>query len=143
VTASILPPPRQPDRLAEDETALFCIGAHMLGLALNAQITALGGRFLRVARTTPAYRLYALGNRPGMVRTLSDGAAIEGEIWALPTTAVGKLLAQVPPPLGFGNVTLSDGQCLGFLAEAIGVAGAEDITHFGGWRGWLAANQAA
>ena len=112
----------------------------MAGLPLNHQITALGGRFLRAARTAPAYRLYALGNRPGMLRA-ADGAAIEGEVWALPTAAIGALLAQVPPPLGFGTVELEDGPCLGFLAEAAGVAGAPDITRFGGWRAWLQAER--
>ncbi len=72
-----------------------------------------------------------------------EGATIDGEIWALPTAAIGKLLAQVPPPLGFGAVTLEDGPCLGFLAEAAGVEAAPDITRFGGWRGWLAAKGAA
>jgi allophanate hydrolase len=130
--------PADPDPVAADETPLFCIGAHMSGLPLNPQITSLGGRFIRVARTAPAYRLHALGNRPGMLRA-ADGAAIEGEVWALPTTAIGKLLAQVPPPLGFGTVDLHDGPCLGFLAEATGVAEAPDITRFGGWRTWLRA----
>jgi allophanate hydrolase len=72
-----------------------------------------------------------------------EGPAIEGEVWAVPTAAIGKLLTQVPPPLGFGVVTLADGPCLGFLAEAAGVEAAEDITRFGGWRGWLAATGAA
>ena len=36
----------------------------------------------------------------------------------LPTAAIGALLAQVPPPLGFGTVALDDGPCLGFLAES-------------------------
>jgi allophanate hydrolase len=142
-----LPPPADPDRLMSDETTLFCIGAHMSGLPLNHLLTALGGRFLQAARTAPAYRLHALGDRPGLVRASQPaaigGAAIEGEVWALPTTAIGKLLAQVPPPLGFGTVTLADGPCLGFLAEAAGVADAEDITRFGGWRAWLAVRGAA
>ena len=73
----------------------------------------------------------------------TDGAAIEGEVWALPTAAIGALLAQLPPPLGFGTVQLSDGPCLGFLAEADGVAGARDITGHGGWRAWLAAQETA
>jgi allophanate hydrolase len=135
-TGQPLPPPAQPDALASDETGLFCIGAHMAGLPLNHQITALGGRFLRPADTQPAYRLFALGNRPGMVRA-ADGAAIAGEVWALPTAAIGALLAQVPPPLGFGTVLLNDGPCLGFLAESAGIGEAPDITHLGGWRAWL------
>jgi allophanate hydrolase len=119
------------------EIALFCIGAHMSGLPLNGQITGLGGRFLRTDRTEPAYRLHALGNRPGLVR-VAAGGAIEGEVWALPAAAIGPLLAQVPAPLGFGTVSLASGPCLGFLAEAAGVEGAPDITAHGGWRGWLA-----
>lgn len=133
LAATALPPPAQVDILRPDEAALFCIGAHMSGLPLNHQLTRLGGRFLREARTVPAYRLYALGNRPGMLRA-GNGAAIAGEVWAIPTAAIGALLGQVPAPLGFGSVALDDGPCLGFLAEADGVANAEDITHLGGWR---------
>jgi allophanate hydrolase len=131
-----LPPAAEPDALAAGETALFCIGAHMSGLPLNRQITSLGGRFLRCAHTAPAYRLHVLGNRPGMLRG-ADGSAIAGEVWAVPTGAIGALLAQVPPPLGFGTVALEDGPCLGFLAEADGLAGTPDITALGGWRAWL------
>jgi len=137
-TGQLLPPAAEPDPLAPNETALFCIGAHMGGLKLNHQITTLGGRFLRVAHTAPTYRLHALGDRPGMVRA-ACGAAIAGEIWALPTACIGALLAQVPPPLGFGTVALDDGPCLGFIAEASGVSDAPDITRFGGWRAWLQA----
>lgn len=135
-TTLSLPPPLAPDALGADETALFCIGAHMTGLPLNGQVTSLGGRFLRADRTAPLYWLYALGNRPGMVRA-EAGAAIAGEVWALPTTSIGALLAQVPAPLGFGTVTLESGPCLGFLAEAAGVVGAEEITTLGGWRAFL------
>ena len=106
-------------------------------MPLNGQVTALGGRFVAEVRTKPMYRLYRLGDRPGMLQT-ADGVAIAGEVWALPTASIGALLAQVPVPLGFGTVHLEDGPCLGFLAEAAGVAGAEDISGFGGWRGFLA-----
>jgi allophanate hydrolase len=136
-TGAALPPPAEADALAPEETALFCVGGHMTGLPLNHQVTALGGRFLRLARTLPAYRLHDLGNRPGMIRA-ADGQAIAGEVWALPIAAIGPLLAQVPPPLGFGTVALEDGPCLGFLAEAHGVAATPDITRFGGWRAFLA-----
>jgi len=135
-----LAPPAPADELASDETALFCIGAHMSGLALNHQITGLDGRFLRTARTTPNYRLHALGNRPGMARG-EPGCAIAGEVWAVPTAAVGALLALVPPPLGFGTVALEGGPCLGFLAEAQALQSAPDITTYGGWRAWLAAKE--
>lgn len=133
-----VPQPLPPAPIAGDEAGLFCVGAHMSGLALNHQITSLGGRFVRTARTRPAYRLHALGARPGLVRG-ENGACIAGEVWALPTAAIGALLAQVPPPLGFGWVELEDGGCLGFLAEHAAVAGVPDITGFGSWRGFLAA----
>ncbi len=136
-TAAPLPQAAAPDPVQADETALFCIGGHMAGLGLNHQLTTLGGRFVAEARTRPEYRLYALGDRPGLVR-VTGGAAIAGEIWALPTTALGALLAQVPAPLGFGTVALETGPCLGFLAEAAGAAGAADITQSGGWRAYLA-----
>ena len=135
-TGTPLPPSAAPDLLAADETALFCIGAHMAGLPLNGQVTALGGRFLRAARTRPEYRLFALGPRPGLVR--GGAGAIAGEVWALPTAAIGALLAQVAPPLGFGTALLDDGPCLAFLAETAGVAGAQEITALGGWRAYLA-----
>ena len=136
-TSTPLPPATPVEAVGAGETALFCVGGHMAGLPLNGQVTALGGRFVTEAKTQPSYRLYALGNRPGLVAG-QGGAAIAGEIWALPTTTVGALLTQVPPPLGFGTVQLQDGPCLGFLAEAAGVAGAPEITHHGGWRGYLA-----
>jgi allophanate hydrolase len=136
-TQIALPAPAAVPALQSDESALFCIGAHMSGLKLNGQITALGGRFLRAASTVPGYRLFALGERPGLLRDTS-GAAIAGEVWAVPRAAIGALLAQVPGPLGFGEVALDDGPCLGFLAEAAGVVGAVDITAFGGWRAYLA-----
>ncbi len=99
-----LPESAPPDAAGPGETALFCVGGHMSGLPLNGQITALGGRLLRVASTAPCYALHLLGDRPGMVRRATGGAAISGEVWVLPTSAVGALLAKVPPPLGFGTV---------------------------------------
>ncbi len=132
------PPPPPPAALAPDEAALFCVGAHMAGLPLNGQITALGARFLHEARTLPRYRLHDLGSRPGLVRVAGGaGGAVAGEVWALPRAAIGPLLAQVPAPLGFGTVELEGGPCLGFLCEAAGAAGAPDITPAGGWRAHL------
>jgi allophanate hydrolase len=124
------------------EMTIALVGAHMSGLPLNGQITGLGGRFLREARTTPDYRLHALAGgppaRPGLVRS-KDGAAIALELWALPTTAFGALLAQIPAPLGLGRVRIDDGTTVtGFLAETAGLDGATDITASGGWRAWLA-----
>jgi allophanate hydrolase len=138
-TGAETPAPAAPPRLYQGEVGLFCIGAHMAGLPLNHQVTELGGRFLGPAATATDYRLFDLGGRPGLVRVTQGGASIIGEAWALPRAAIGALLAQVPGPLGFGTVTLQEGdRMLGFLCEAVGTEGRPEITAFGGWRAWLA-----
>ena len=73
--------------------------------------------------------------RPALVRDPA-GAALEGEVWALPSAAVAAFLGSIAPPLGLGTVRLADGPALGFIAEAD--AAGEDITAHGGWRAWLA-----
>ena len=128
------------------EMEVVLVGAHMSGLPLNGQIAGLGGRFLRRTTTAPVYRLFRLPGpppaRPGMVRA-EAGAPLEVEVWALPLTQVGAFLAQIPAPLGLGRVELADGRlAVGFLAEGVAVAGAEEITHHGGWRAYLATQPA-
>ena len=129
----------------DDEIELAVVGAHMSGLPLNGELTRLGARFLRTARTAPDYRLYALAggppHRPGLIRT-SDGQSIELETWALPKSNFGAFMAGVPQPLGIGTLTLdSNEKVKGFLCEAIAIEGAEDVTRYGGWRAYLAAGQ--
>mgnify|MGYP006271309887 CR=1 FL=1 len=141
-TVSTLPPPATDPVVPEDRVPIAVVGAHMSGLALNGQLTALGGRLERAGRTAPVYRFHALPGgppkRPGLVRVAEGGGAIELEVWSLPATAVGALLRQIPAPLGLGQVALEDGTSVpGFLCEAHAVAGAEDITALGGWRAYL------
>ena len=116
-------------------------GAHMAGLPLNHQLTERGGRLRRCCRTAASYRLFALAGgppaRPGLLRT-GPGAAIEVEVWELPTAAFGSFVAAVPAPLGIGTIELEDGEHVkGFLCEAHATAGARDITELGGWRRYL------
>jgi allophanate hydrolase len=120
------------------------VGAHMSGLPLNGELLALQGRLLRTAHTLPCYRLFRLPGgppfRPGLLR-VADGAghAIALEVWALPRARIGELLAAIPAPLGLGTLRLEDGSApKGFLVEAEGTRGAEDISAHGGWRAWLA-----
>ena len=122
--------------------AVAMVGAHMAGLPLNGEVTRLGGRFLYAAETAPEYRLYSLAGgpprRPGLVRG-DTGAAIALEVWALPVAAFGAFMNGIPQPLGIGTVVLADGgRVKGFLCEAAGLEGAEDITIHGGWRAYLA-----
>jgi allophanate hydrolase len=122
---------------------LVVCGAHMSGLPLNAQLVELNARFFEKTKTAPSYRLYALTDmspvRPGMIRTDVGGAAIECEVWQLPTMQLGKLLRQIPAPLSLGSIELADGssEC-GFLCESYAVTDAEDISDLGGWRRYLA-----
>ena len=118
-------------------------GAHMEGLPLNHQLRERGAYFLRAARTAPKYRLFALAGgppqRPGLIRTLAEGAAIELEIWAIPQAQLGSFMAGIPAPLGLGTVELHDGAtCTGFICEGYAAQTAADISSYGGWRGYLA-----
>jgi allophanate hydrolase len=89
-------------------------------------------------RTAAEYRLYALPTeppKPGLVRTGPGGAAIETEVWRLPTDGFGSFVAAIPSPLAIGTVVLEDGtSSAGFLCESFAVAAdVADVTHFGGW----------
>lgn len=118
-------------------------GAHMQGLPLNPQLTALGGEFVEATTTAGNYHLFALNgftpSRPGLLRVLENGSEIALEIWQLPIENYGKFVATVPSPLGFGTLTLADGSAVqGFLCEAYATQNATDISHLGGWRAFLA-----
>lgn len=128
-----------------DWIEIVLVGAHMSGMALNHEVTALGGRFVRAARTSASYRLFALPGgppqRPGMLRVSDgDGHPIEVEVWALPADGFGRFVSAIPSPLGIGSVSLADGaQPKGFLVEALATTGAQDISEHGGWRRYLEA----
>lgn len=126
---------------ADDEIAVAVVGAHMSGLPLNAELTRLGARFLRETETASCYRLYRLRGgppfRPGLVRD-ETGRAIRLEVWAMPASAFGDFLRNIPAPLGIGTLMLADGESVkGFLCEHSGLVGAQDITGHGGWRAYL------
>ena len=118
-------------------------GAHLSGLPLNWQLTSRGGRLVGCVQSAPEYRFYALPGgppfRPGMVLVNEGGAAIDMEIWELPAREFGSFVAAIPAPLGIGKVKLADGtQVPGFTCESTASIGAEDITHLGSWRRYLA-----
>ncbi|MFF9549858.1 allophanate hydrolase [Methylobacterium fujisawaense] len=138
-----------PARGRPGEIELAVVGAHLSGLPLNRELAVHGARYLRTVVTRAEYRLYALPggppHRPGLLRVAAgDGGAIETEVWALPPAAFGAFVAAIPEPLGIGTLRLADGTApKGFLVETAGVAGAADITQFGGWRRYLASRAAA
>ncbi|PBB70625.1 allophanate hydrolase [Mesorhizobium sp. WSM4312] len=118
---------------------LVVVGAHLSGMPLNGQLSQLGARFSRSAKTSAAYRLYALAGqsvpKPGLLRVAEGGATVEVEVWRLSADAFGRFVAAIPPPLGIGTIELEDGSSAkGFLVETAGLSGASDISSFGGWR---------
>jgi allophanate hydrolase len=133
---------------AADEIALAVAGAHLSGMPLNGELRRLGARLLETTSTAPDYRLYALAGshppKPGLLRVAKgEGAAIEIEIWALSADAFGRFVGAVPPPLSIGTLVLADGRAVkGFLVEPAAIAGARDISGFGGWRAYMAGSAA-
>ncbi|MDX2571191.1 allophanate hydrolase [Streptomyces scabiei] len=127
--------------LLRPEARLAVVGAHLSGQPLNPQLLSLGARLERTTTTAPVYRLHALRTtppKPGLVHVGEGGAAVEAEIWRLPAEGLGRLLAALPRPMALGTVELSDGTRVpGFLCEPAALRDAEDITAYGGWRGYL------
>jgi allophanate hydrolase len=141
------PMPAEPRATDADTIEVALFGAHMRGLPLNRDVVALGGKYVRSVETAANYRCFLLPGavpRPGVLRADKGGRSIEAEIWSMPPDGFGRFVASIPPPLGFGTITLSDGsQVKGFLVEAASTIGARDISAFGGWRAYLAESAAA
>ena len=146
--ATGLPAPPAPAPGRDGRIEIVAVGAHLTGLPLNRELTELGGRFVREVETTRDYRLYALPGtqppKPGLLRVGDgEGVAIKAEIWSLDAAGFGAFVAKIPAPLGIGTLRLAGGHAAkGFLAEAAALAGALDISEYGGWRAFLARGEA-
>ena len=127
-----------------------------LALSLGALtvITGLNGsgksnlyRAMRLlAQTATGSLIAAVAREGGDVRVVDGfgstegGVAIAGEVWRLPAAGFGRFVADLPQPMGIGRVTLADGrEVAGFLCERVALENAEDITAYGGWRAYRAA----
>jgi allophanate hydrolase len=145
-TSAALPASEAPlaSSAADGLIEIVVVGAHLSGMPLNHELTGNGGVFRRAVATTRDYRFHALAGgppkRPGLLRIgEGEGAAIQTEVWALPPEGFGRFVAGIPAPLGIGTVKLADGTApKGFLVEPEGLKGAEDISHHGGWRAYVA-----
>ncbi len=120
------------------------VGAHLSGQPLNGQLIERGARLVETTRTAPGYRLYALADtspaKPGLVFDGDAPGGIEVEVWEMDAAAFGSFVVSISAPLGIGTIALVEGRSVqGFLCEAHATRDAEDITAFGGWRAWLAA----
>ncbi len=140
-------PPGADLESTEPRVEVAVCGAHLSGLPLNHQLTSRGGRLVKSTRTAPCYRMVALPPegglpaRPGLVCDRgagAGGAAIEVEVWSLPSSEFGSFVDGIASPLGIGKLELGDGSLVsGFLCESWAVADRPEITHLGGWRAFL------
>lgn len=142
-TARLPPPPPLDLEGLMQTIKLAVVGAHLKDMPLHWQLTSRDAVFVEATSTAPSYRLYAMASsvppKPALVHVGDDGAAIAVEIYELEVGAFGSFVAEVPPPLAIGTVTLADGSSVkGFVAEPRATLGAEDITSFGGWRPYIA-----
>ena len=138
----VMPPLSIKSVVRNDTMELVVCGAHLQGLPLNHQLIDRGAMLVEKTKTSNNYCLYALNEspvqRPALVRTKHNGAAIDVEVWKLPCSEIGSFLQQISAPLGLGKVQLADGrQVSGFIAEPTALADAKDITQLGGWRAFL------
>ena len=126
-------------------TRLLVVGAHLRGQPLEGEFDALGARWLGPASTAPAYRLARLDTvpaKPGLARVgRGSGVAIGGQLWLVPTAALGTFLAALPAPMHLGRVELDDGsEVVGFGCSLEAWLTGRDISEHGDW---LTAQRAA
>ncbi|AOR79020.1 allophanate hydrolase [Novosphingobium resinovorum] len=138
-----LPAPPPLDLEGKMQTVkLAVVGAHLKDMPLHWQLTSRDAEFVGAFETAPSYKLYAIADsvppKPALVHD-EAGAAIKVEVYELGVAEFGSFTVDVPAPLAIGNVTLADGTTVkGFVSEPRALTGAEDITHLGGWRAFIA-----
>ncbi len=132
----------------EGSVRVAVVGAHLSGMPFNSQLIERGATLVSTASTAADYRLYALPGttppKPGLLRVAAgQGSAIALEVWDMPLQHYGSFVALIPAPLGIGTLTLADGSRVqGFVCEPEALYDAEDISHWGGWRAYMASLQA-
>ncbi|MDM1246294.1 allophanate hydrolase [Acinetobacter sp. R933-2] len=127
---------------SQHSVQLAVVGAHLTGMPLNFQLTTRGGTLRKKTLSAAHYQLFALKNthppKPALQYIQQDGQKIELEVWDIPLATFGEIVAEVPAPLGIGNVLLQDGTWVkGFICENYALTEAINISHFGGWRAYI------
>ena len=133
----------QPQTDVSLERDEFCVdiavvGTHLQGQVHHHQLVALGARFIRATRTTASYELFLFTDRgteqPALVRRSQPSGSVRVEVYRLHAADFGKLVAGVTSSQSVSEIELEDGTWVkGFLCEPGALAGARDITKFGGW----------
>ena len=125
-----------------DNVLLAVNGTLMRGLKLNPNMLAAKATFVREAKTESVYRIWTVNDEhPAMVR-VTDGTGVQValEVWSVPAAGLASILLNEPPGLSIGKVRLEDGSTvLGVLGEPALVEGQKEITRYGGWRAYIAA----
>ena len=139
------PTPTQQLPISPNHVRVAVVGAHLTGMPLNFQLTTRQAVLVEQTLTAPHYALYALAGtvppKPGLARCAEgeQGHHLIVEVWDIPTARFGEFVAEIPPPLGIGNVELIDGRWVkGFICEPYALASAQPISEFGGWRAYIA-----
>ena len=128
--------------MSTGEVLLAVNGTLMRGLKLNPNMLAAKATFVREAKTEPVYRLWTINDEhPAMVRvTDGKGVKVALEVWSVPAAGLAGILLNEPPALSIGKVKLEDGSTvLCVLGEPALVEGQREITSYGGWRGYISA----
>ncbi|WP_298930260.1 allophanate hydrolase [uncultured Ramlibacter sp.] len=147
-TGAPLPAPQPiPGLRTEPSVRVAVVGAHLSGMPLNGQLTERGATLVGTQQTAPDYKFFALPGttppKPGLLRVApGTGARIALEIWEMPLQHYGSFVALIAAPLGIATLALEGGGSVqGFVCEAQATAGAQDISHFAGWRAYIASLQ--
>jgi uncharacterized protein (DUF2252 family) len=131
---------------AESAPVLLAVnGTLMRGLKLNSHMMAAGATFVRETTTAPVYRLWSFNDEHPVMVHVRDGSGvpIAVEVWSVPPAGLAGILLTEPAGLTIGKVRLEDGSTvLGVVGEATFVKGQREITQFGGWRAYIAAEGA-
>lgn len=132
--------------MSQGEVLLAVNGTLMRGLKLNPNMVAAEATFVRETMTEPAYRLWTINDEhPAMLRvTDATGVKVAVEVWSVPAAGLAGILLNEPPGLCVGKVRLEDGSIvLGVLGEPALLEGHREITKYGGWRAYIAAQGVA
>jgi AGZA family xanthine/uracil permease-like MFS transporter len=119
-----------------DDGLLFVNGTLMRGLELHGNLD--GAEFVEEVATAPAYRMHTIADvHPGMYRVDEgeQGAAIAGELYAVPLEVLLRVIEREPAGLYRGPVELEDGRIVpGILFDRGQARLHPDITEHGSWR---------